>query len=146
MAVNTNPVFAKGGAQQWSNVDGDGGAAGSLKTQNTALDGTGTLLTVFTAGADGAWVEELLFAASGTNIQTVARVWLADAAGTAVADAVMIAQATLPATTAAANAATPVYRIPIRMAIPATYRLRVALGTTVAGGYWVSANASTYTA
>lgn len=144
MAANNNPIFSKGGGQQWANTDGDGGSAGPLKTQNTALDGTGTLLTVYTAPADGGYVEDLICSHAGTNIQSVIRVWLAKATGTGVADAIKIAELTLPAVTAAANAGLPQPRIPIRMAIPAGYRLRVALGTTVANGYFICANAGVY--
>ena len=144
MVANNNPIFTKAGGQQWVNTDGDGGAAGPLKTQNTALDGTGTSLTVYTAPADGGYVEDISCAPAGTNIQTVIRVWLADGAGTAIGDSVKIQEMTLPATTAAANAALPHPRVPIRMPIPAGYRLRVTLGTTVAAGYFICANAGEY--
>lgn len=144
MAANTNPIFARGADQQWFHTDGDGGAAGPLKTANTALDGTGTSLTIYTAPADGGYVEDLICAHAGTNVATVIRVFLADGAGTALGDSVKIAEQTLPATTASANSAVAQYRVPIRMAIPAGYRLRVTLGTTVASGYFITANAAKY--
>lgn len=145
MTANANPIFIKAGGHQWSNLDGDGGSAGPLKTQNTSLDGTGTLLTVYTAPSpDGGYVEDLSCAPAGTNIQTVIRVWLADDTGSAIGDAVKIAEMTLPATTAAANAALPHYRVPIRQPIPSGYRLRVALGTTVSAGYFICVNAGVY--
>lgn len=144
MAGNTNPLFALTGFQGWSNVDGDGGAAGPLKTANASLDGTGTLLTLGTAPTDGWWVEDIICAPAGTNVQTVLRVWLCDDAGTAIGDAVKIAEQTLPATTASATSAMPHVRVPIRMMVPATYRIRVAIGTTVAAGYFLCANGLRY--
>jgi hypothetical protein len=42
MAANTIPIYSKAGQIKY----------GTLTTANTAMDGTGTVLTIFTAGAD----------------------------------------------------------------------------------------------
>jgi hypothetical protein len=52
MAANTTPYFSNAFRIGWLQTDGNGGAAGPLKTANTALDGTGTVLTIFTAGGE----------------------------------------------------------------------------------------------
>ena len=76
MAANTAPIYTALGDIQWGATDGNGGAAGPLKTANTAKDGTGTVLTVFTADAtNGGYVQRARFRAVGTNVATVARIF-----------------------------------------------------------------------
>lgn len=145
MPANTAPIFSLRGDAQWGSVDGNGGAAGPLKTANAAMDGTGTVLTVFTASAEGGWVEDLILVAAGTNIASVARVFLNNGATNAtLANNAQIGQQGLPATTAVANAANPTVRIPIRMALPAGFKINITLGTTVAAGWIISANGNRY--
>lgn len=136
MAANNDPIFSKAGDIEWALVS---------VTANTAVDGTGTTSLVFTAGADGGWCEELLFAPLGTNITTCARVFINNGATPATAtNNSMIGQITLPATTLNNAAALFVPRLPIRLALPATYRIYVCLATTVAAGYQVTAVGGQY--
>lgn len=51
---------------------------GKVLTANTNLDGTGTVVTLFTAGANGAIVDSLTVAHLGTNIATVLRLFIKD--------------------------------------------------------------------
>jgi hypothetical protein len=54
--------------------------SGKVLTANTAVDGTGTLVTVFTAGANGSIVDSLTVYHLGTNVPTVLRVFIKDGA------------------------------------------------------------------
>lgn len=99
---------------------------------NTAL--------VFTAGADGARMERLKFSPAGTNVQTVARIFINNgAANTTATNNTFIGEITLPATTASATAALVSPEFVMSggaLAIPAGFKIYVGLGTAVAGG-WV---------
>jgi hypothetical protein len=131
MAANTQPIFSIAGDIEWG--------ATALTTQNTAKDGTGTVLTVFTANVDGAFVQRIRFRSAGTNIATVARVFINNGSTNATpANNILYDEITLAATTLSETAALPVYELPLNFALPAGYVLNVTLGTTVAAGYYVS--------
>jgi len=131
MAANTAPIFSIAGDIEWG--------ATALTTQNTAKDGTGTVLTVFTADVDGAFVQRIRFRAAGTNIATVARVFINNGSTNATAaNNILYDEITLAATTISEVAAQPVYELPLNFALPPGYKLNVTLGTTVAAGYYVS--------
>lgn len=140
MAANTAPIFTRLADIQWGSADGNGGAAGPLKTQNTALDGTGTVLTVFTAdGTNGGFVQRLIARSAGSNIATVLRVFINNGSTNAtVANNILIAELSLAATTAIANAAIQDFQLPLNLALPAGYKINVTLGTTVSAGYCIS--------
>lgn len=139
MTANTDPIFSAIPDVAWGSADGNGGAAGPLKTQNLALDGTGTVLTVFTAGANGSFVVRLRCRAIGTNIQTVLRVFINNGSTNAtIANNIFWDEVTIPATTVATNAAIPVTEIGLGFGLPAGFKINVALGTTVAAGYFIS--------
>ncbi len=147
MAANTAPIFAGKPDVQWGIADGNGGTAGPLKTQNTALDGTGTVLTVFTADAtNGGYIDRIRFRAAGTNIATVARIFINNGSTNAtIANNILIDEVTLPATTAAAAAALALYEVTLGFGIQAGYKVNVTLGTTVSAGYCVSVIGGNYT-
>ena len=145
MAANTAPIYTLTPHIEWGSTDGNGGAAGSLKTANTAKDGTGTVLTVFTAGVDGSYIQEIRARAAGTNVASVLRVFLNNGSTNAtLANNILIAELPLPATTLTEVAALSDYTIQIQRAIPAGYTLNVTLGTTVAAGYFVSCFGGNY--
>lgn len=132
MAANTQPIFSVAGDVEWG--------ATALTTQNTAKDGTGTVLTVFNADAtNGGFVQRIRFRAAGTNIATVARVFINNgSSNTTPANNILYDEITLAATTLSEVAALAVYELPLNFALPAGYKLNVTLGTTVAAGYYVS--------
>lgn len=131
MAANTAPIFSIAGDVEWGTT--------AITTQNTAKDGTGTVLTCFTADVDGAFVQRIRFRAAGTNIATVARVFINNGSTNATAaNNILYDEITLAATTLSEVAALPVYELPLNFALPAGYKLNVTLGTTVAAGYYVS--------
>jgi hypothetical protein len=139
MAINTQPIFTKKGDIQWS--------PSSLTAANTAKDGTGAVSTVFTAGADGAFVQRLIARSLGTNVATVLRIFANNGGSNATAsNNTLVAEMTLPATTLSEIAAQPPYELPLNFALPNGYKLNCTLGTTVAAGYQVTILGGSYTA
>lgn len=142
MPANTAPIYSKVGDIQWSTV----------ASANTAKDGTGTVATIFTADAtNGGRVERVRFRALGTNVATIARIFINNGSsnGTA-ANNILFAEATLPATTLSEVAALPVVELPqaqdvaFPLVLPPGYKLNVTLGTAVAAGYAVAAVGGKY--
>ena len=131
MPANFQPIFTLTPDVAWGPT--------ALTTANTAKDGTGTVLTVFTAGAEGSYVQRIRFRPSGTAVQTVARVFInngstnATAANNVLWDEITIAATTLSETTAQST-----FEIPLNYALPAGYKLNVTIGTTIAAGLYVS--------
>lgn len=68
MPANTQPIFPL-----TPNI-----GMGTVLTANTALDGTGTIVTLLTAGANGSIVDSLTVYHLGTNIATVLRLFIKD--------------------------------------------------------------------
>jgi hypothetical protein len=139
MAAGTTPIYTATPRVSWTNTDGNGGAAGPLKTANTAHDGTGTVLTVFTAGANGSFINTIRFQAAGTNTASVARIFINNgSANSTLGNNVKIDEVTLAATTASAVAETTLVEVTLNKPIPAGYTVIVTIGTTVSAGYNVS--------
>jgi len=93
---------------------------------------------IFTAGANGSYVERIRFKAGGTNIASVARIFINNGStnGTA-ANNVFYGEVSLPATTLTATAATIEIDYPMNFPLNASFRIYFGLGTTVAAG-WVA--------
>src|ERR1051325_9067076 len=144
MALNTTPVFTGKFDIQWGTADGDGGTAGPLKTANTNRDGTGTLLTVFTANAtNGGFVKCLRIKHAGTNIATVFRVFIYDG----VSAYTLFEEIQSPATTLTENDVTyPTMTLALNFVLPAGYKILVTTATTIAAGVFVSVVGGDYTA
>ena len=148
-AVNNLPIYSKVGVITWGAADGDGGAAGALKTANTAKDGTGTTLTVFTADAtNGSRVDRISIRAIGTNTASVLRVFVNNGSTSAtVANNTLVTEITLPATTlseVAQLADVTISGTPFPIVLPPGYKLLVAIGTTIAAGVRVTAFGGNY--
>ena len=145
MSANTAPIFTLVPDIAWGAADGNGGTAGPLLTANTAMDGTGTVLTVFTAGSNGSYVSQLIARPVGTNIATVLRVFINNGLTNATqANNCLLTEITLPVSTATANAALYPVSAPLNFALPAGYKINVTLGTTVAAGYRVMVQGGDY--
>jgi len=97
---------------------------------------------VFLAGADGARMERLKFTPTGTNIQTVARIYVNNGAvNTTATNNTLIGEISLPATTASATASliSPEFVMPGgALALPSGWKIYVGLGTAVAAGWVVT--------
>jgi hypothetical protein len=129
--LNTQPIFTASGDTQW---------AVSAVTANTTKDLTlGTNYLVFTASTNGGYVQRLRFRALGTNVATVARVFINNGSTNATqVNNVLWDEVSLPATTVSETSALATYEVPLNFALPAGYRLYVTLGTGVAAGYSIT--------
>lgn len=136
MPANTAPIFPLTPDVAW--VQG-------ITAANTAKDGTGTVNTVFTAGANGSHVRRLIIRPLGTNVATVLRVFINNGSTNATAsNNALIAEIGLSATTNTETAAIAGAELSLDIVLPATFRLNVTLGTAVAGGYTVTAVGGDY--
>jgi hypothetical protein len=136
MVANTAPIF--------TNIPNIGFAP-AITAANTAKDGTGTVDLVFTAGADGAFLQKLKIRPKGTNVATVLRVFLNNGATpTTATNNMLFDEVGLPATTNIETTAIVGLELPINIALPAAWRVYVTLGTAVAGGYAVTAVGGDY--
>lgn len=132
MAANTAPIFSALGDIEW-------GASG-ITAANTARDGIGTVLNVFTADAtNGGFVQRIRFRSAGTNVATVARVFINNGStNTTPSNNILWDEITLAATTASEVSALSVYELPLNFALPPGYKLNVTIGTAVVAGYFVT--------
>ena len=126
---NTSPIFSIAGDAQWS--------SGAITAANTTTDLTGgTIYAIFTGGTNGSYIQRIRFRHLGTNVATVARVWINNGSTTGTAanntlwDEITLAANTLSQTAAAIN-----YELPLGFALPAGYVIYVTLGTAVAAGF-----------
>ena len=136
MAANTTPIFSRVGDDAW----------GNLTTANTAFDGTGTVLTLYTADATNGgllgYVRALPF---GTNVASVARFFLNNGStNTVAANNSLLYELSLPAISVSQVAAQNPLTWPAALPMPPGYRILVTIGTTVAAGWQFTAIASKY--
>ena len=132
MVANAIPRFPERADIAWGTT--------ALATANTAKDGTGTVLTVFTADAtDGSWVRSMVWQPAGTNIATVGRIFINNGSTNATpANNIYYGQLTLPATTNSETAALFAPVFPLGIWLPPGYKLNCTVGTTVASGYYIT--------
>lgn len=146
MAVTATPIFA-----QTMNVGALNAIISTAMTNTTAFDGTmatGTAMAlVFTAGIDGARIDQIMCrlastngaTASGTSNATVVRFWLNNgSANTTAGNNIFLGEVAIPATavTALATGALTTYPLTLPtngLNIPASYRIYAGL-TVAAGG------------
>lgn len=73
-------------------------ALGQVTVANTARDGTGTLASVFTAGASGSRIDDIYIAATGTTTAGVVRLFLFDGTNNRLWQEILVTAVT-PSTT-----------------------------------------------
>ena len=132
MAVNTSPTYTLTPNIGFANL--------IAANANTALDGTGTVSTVFTAGADGAVVNNLIVKSSTTTATSAAgvlRIWINNGStnGTATNNT-LVREYVLSAVTASATASTLNYEFPLNFELPAGYKIIVTVATMAANTGW----------
>jgi hypothetical protein len=136
VTANNNPIFSAVPKIAWSTA---------VTAANAAMDGTGTVSTLFTAGANGSYTRRLWAKSVGTNVQTVLRVFINNGStNVTAANNVLRREITLPATTASNTAAGPEMEIPLEIPLPAGYKINVAIGTAVAAGWVVGVEGGDY--
>jgi hypothetical protein len=144
MVANTSPVFT---LTPDLSTDGTTGMGAAILLAANDFTGAGANnALVFTAGADGSYIRRLHFKAIGTNIQTVARIFLNNGSDPTVAtNNRFFDDFQLPATTVSATAPTgPGQDFVMEFAIPAGWRIYVGLATAVASGWRVTPVAGDY--
>lgn len=139
MGVNTNPVFSGTG-----DVSTNNGTTMSQLTKDAAATYTGVDaddVLVFTAHAtNGGYVERLRMKSVGTNIATVARIYLNNGSDHTVAtNNAFYGEQSLQATTAILTAATVEIDYPMNMLLNPGFRIYVGLATAVAAGWVITA-------
>lgn len=145
MPANTKPIFPLTPKVSW----------GTVTTANTAKDGTGTVVTVFTAGADGSRIDQIKVRALGTNVATVMRFFVNNGgANTTAANNTLIHEVTIAATTVSETAAlvdnnitltvNTTETVPPIPYLQAGHRINVTIGTTVAAGLAVTVHGADY--
>lgn len=140
MAANTSPIFSRTPSFGLSD-------ATPIVTANTTTDLTaGTIYLLFTADAtEGSYVDKIILQPLGTNVATAGRIWINNGATTATAtNNTQIKDVTLAATTVSQVAAVGNTEITLGFALPASYRIYMTLGTTVAAGFKSAVVAGTY--
>ena len=133
-AVNTDPIFSKVGSV--ATVGTTMGVA--VLTQQQDYTGINSTL-VWTADAtNGGFIQRIRFKALGTNIATVARIFLNNGSspGTA-ANNQFYGEVSLPATTQINTAATIDLDYPMNFALDPTFRIYWQLALTVSAG-WIA--------
>lgn len=147
-AINQQPIYTKQGE-----VSANAGivttAAMASTLTTAAADYTGISASnklVFTADAtNGGYVQRIRFKALGTNVATVARIYINNGGvNTVAANNSFYGEQSLPATTIIATAGTADIDYPLNMAINPGFTIYVGLGTTVAAGWAVSAIGGKY--
>lgn len=145
MAANTIPIFPVTPAVSW----------GTVTTASTLKDGTGTAVTVFTAGSNGARIDQIKVRALGTNVATVLRLFVNNgsvnttAANNSLVHEVTIAATTLSETSSLADNDIMIAKddgkyLPPIPYLPAGYKINITIGTTVAAGLQVTVFGGNY--
>ena len=136
MPANTSPIFPLTPQVAFT----------TITAANTATDGTGTVATIFTAGANGGRVDYIRCRALGTNVATVLRVFINNGSTNATAtNNALFEELTLPVTTASNTADTGGDSdVALNLSLPTGYKINVVLGTAVSAGWKVTAVGGDY--
>jgi hypothetical protein len=128
MPANTSPIFTLTPDIRW---------ADAITVANTTKDLTsGTNYLAFSGSANGSFVQRIRFRTLGTNVASVARVWINNGLTTATAaNNTLWDEISLPATTVTEVAAQSNYELPLNFALPPNYAIYITLGTAVAAGW-----------
>ena len=139
MPGNVQPIFTKVARIGFSSL---------LTAANNVYNGTGTVATIFTCGADGSFLDAIVCRAAGTNAQTVARFYINNGGATTTAtNNTLVYEQGLPATTASATVATPdiLVQVPqLRRALPPSHTVICHLASVVVGGWYFTALGGDY--
>jgi hypothetical protein len=145
MAANTSPIYSIAGDVTSVAANNTGLVVGP--TANTAQDGSGTLYKMFTAGANGSYIQKVRFRPVGAPASTVARVFISSSSTTSSTVTWLYDEITLPSVTLTQTAASSVFELPMNFALPANYLLYITFGTSTGStgtGYSVVTIAGDY--
>jgi hypothetical protein len=99
-------------------------AVGQVSAANTARDGTGTIVTVLTAGASGSRVDQIRIQAAGTTTAGVVRLFIHDGSNARLFREVMVTAITPSASVEAWSAAIDLSSAGLALILPTGYSLR----------------------
>lgn len=135
MAANTSPIFPLTPKVSWGKVTTADGTA----SKNHDGTSSGAVL-VFTAGVNGARVDEIRLEALGTNTATACRIFANNGSDqTSATNNTLLKEFTVASTTISETAALAEnVWTPANMVLPTGYRLYAVLGTTIATGLQVT--------
>jgi len=135
MPVNINPIYSISGDLSSNLTTGMAPTLTTAANDYTGISSNNKL--VWTAGANGGYIERIRFKAVSSNVATVARIYINNGSdNTSAANNSFYGEISLPATTASATSATVDIDYPMNFALNAGFSIYVGLGTTVANG-WV---------
>ena len=136
MPANTTPIFP---------LTPIVSVGSTVSAANTALDGTGTVVTLFTAGTNGSRVDYVRVKNTGTAVATVFRLFVNNGGATTTAtNNSLTADQTITAYTLSQINASSDYVIPLGINLPSGYRLTASVGTVVAAALVVTVIAGDY--
>ena len=136
MAVTALPIFAQTPVFT---------VGATVTTANTAKDGTGTVVLLYTAGSNGSRLDTIKVRSTGTAVATVIRIFVNNGATNVTAtNNSLYVEATIAATTLSEVAALTDNVITMNISLPATYRVYATIGTSVATPLQVSAVGGDY--
>jgi hypothetical protein len=103
---------------------------GALSVANTNRDGTGTIVTVFTAGASGSRIDAIIIEATATTTAGMVRLFIHDGTNARLYDEVPVIAitpgASVPAFSAALGSNAPLSSTRYPLMLPSGYSLRAA--------------------
>jgi len=113
---------------------------------NTALDGTGTVATVFTADAtNGSKIENVSLYHLGTNVATVVRFFVNNGSTNATTtNNALVYEVTMAANTLSQTAASVPMAWAANLYLKPGYKLNVTIGTAIAAGIMIFAQGGDY--
>jgi hypothetical protein len=136
MPANTSPIFTLTPEVSWS--------VNMVAANTTNLSANTNNYLVFTAGANGSYLQKIRFRHQSTNITnsqaTVVRVFINNGgvvttpANNTIWDEITIAANTVSQTAASAN-----YELPLNFALPSGYTIYCTLGSTPTNGTGIQA-------
>jgi hypothetical protein len=99
---------------------------GLISTANTNRDGTGTLVTIFTAGANGSKIERIRVKAIETTVASLVRIFIHDGSNARLYDEIDVAALTVSQTVKGAEGELDLSTPGKALLLPAGYSLRAA--------------------
>lgn len=135
-APNTAPIYSREASVSW----------GTIATANTAKDGTGTVVTVWTAGLEnGGRIDKVKVRPLGTNVATVLRLFINNGSTNATAtNNSLYMEKTIPASTLSEVAEQTDIEVTLNLPLPAGYKINATIGTTVAAGLQLTGAGGSY--
>lgn len=136
MSANTTPIF--GLTPHVSGIT-------TGTSANTNKDGTGTVATVFTAGANGSKINRIFFQHMGSNTDTVLRLFINNGStNTTAANNFLFHEETFAAWSNSESAASTSSVYYCDLVLPAGYKINVVTATAIASGIMVTAEGADY--